>query len=277
MLDEGFDYLASEKELIVNENPDFQNKLAQGFTYSLDLKYPDEKNFYVINYALQKLVIMKSNFFIQLASGNDGITLFYRDQQKLANINDFLLSHLKSASKIEDAENTVDAHVNSIIDFVKKSPEGKNIGQVAFSTDSMVSSVPIFKIPPGELDMKCKHVFNPSDFYLKLKKNSEFVAYLKDLNDYYAQNPPRNHIPVLVNSLYITNYKNKWTRLLILGSVSSEEANKYYSCLLFDKGVVGTINDEDIFELDERFKKMPPRSVKGSLACKYFSSITMIL
>lgn len=270
LLDEGFSCIANETELIKNDNFELQNKPPQAFVFPLNIdRSYDKKLDYIINYGLQKIVNSKQNFFASLSPDNQ-ITLFYMDKNThaLVSINDYLIGFLKKQKKNDKIVDSVavDADLSEVI---TNAPVDKTKPSKIHPSALHSETLSRFAIPDEKaFQMKCKHVFNPSDFYLKLKKDDEFTKFVAELNDFYIQTDPKVATPVLVNHLFITNYKDKWTRLYILGVVSP----RYYSCLLFDKGIVGTICEEDIFDVDDRFKKMPPRSVKSCMACKYTMS-----
>lgn len=209
----------------------------------------------------------ETNFFISLSSDNK-IDLFFKDRkQNILSVNNFVTEYIKQTENIPtDKMGILPICLSSHVEAFKN---GTLLKLYRVKID-----IPKFVLPEsnsdiegeGEWIMKCKHVFNPNDFYLKLPKDKKFIDFVEDMNNYY-ENCSTNATDIAVDELYITNYGGMWTRLLILNS-TEKRGPKLHTCLLFDKGYIGTIKEEDIFELGDRFKLEPPRTVKSSLACK---------
>lgn len=208
----------------------------------------------------------KTNFLISLSSDNK-VDLFYRDRkQTIVSVNDFVNEYIKQNKNTSNSKELL-ITLNTHIEAVKNGTLDK-LYRVKTNTPKFLMLKGKSGIEgDGEWTMKCKHAYNPNDFYLKLPKDQKFIDFVKDLNDYYEKDNPKNAIDIAVEELYLTSYDDQWTRLLILNKIEKFEVI-HYSCLLFDKGIVGTIIEKDIFELDDRFKLEPPRSTKSSLACK---------
>lgn len=250
LIDEGFETIATENELLVNTNDEYLIEPSQGFTLPLriDQSLNTKKILYIINYGLQKMASSKTDFFISLSSDNK-INLFYKDQkQNLVSVNDFVTEYIKQKENKE---------------LIVSSSHAEVVTNGTLSKTKVNGVVNDYK----EKAMKCKYVFNPNHFYLKLPKDKEFNGFLEDMNEFCERNS-KHASNIGVNKLYVTNYNGQWTRLLILNILKENSGKEHYSCLLVDKGVIGTINKEDIFDLDDRFKLEPHRSFKSSLACK---------
>ncbi|KAH9392875.1 Tudor domain-containing protein 7 [Tyrophagus putrescentiae] len=261
LIDEGFTCMASEKDLILNSNEDYLKEPSQAYTLPLDIELDcDRKMQYIINYGLQKVANTKTNFSITITDNNK-IRLSYKDRKlSEVSVNDFLVEFIKHATDLPH---------NKVSDAMRAHIEATETGTLAKLYRIKVDT-PRFVLPVEEgtyegekpLTMKCQQVFNPFEFYLKLEKDDRFKAFVDEMNAFYKDSPPEQADPINTNELYTTRYNDQLTRLLILTPFKEG----HFSCLLFDKGVIGTIKKEDIFELDSQFKYEPPRAIKASLA-----------
>ncbi len=255
--------MASEKDLILNSNDDYLSKPSHAFTLPLhiDQEY-DTQMEYIINYGLQKVANTKTNFYITITDENK-IVLQYKDKkQNTVSVNDFLVEFIKRASHLSNGK--VNDAMRAHIDATENGTLEK-LYRIKVETPKFVLPVEEGSYE-GEkpLAMKCQQVFNPFEFYLKLKKDEHFKTFVEDLNNFYKENGPELASSISSNELYATYYKDQLTRLLVLNPFKE----KHYTCLLFDKGLIGTIDETAIYELDNQFKYQPPRAIKASLACK---------
>lgn len=204
----------------------------------------------------------ETNFFISLSSENK-VDLFYKDQkQNMVSVNDFVTEYIKQKQSTPIIKDSV--VLSSRMEVVKNETFSK-LYQTKLETPKFKAVLQGKSQMEGyeEWTMKCKQVFTPSEFYLKFSKDKKFCDFVRDMNVFYEKYS-KQATDIAVNELYVTCYKGQWSRLLILKILEE----KHYSCLLYDKGMVGTIDEEEIYELDDHFKLEPSRSLKSSLACK---------
>lgn len=282
MLDEGFDHIAHGKDLFLNIDSNLLSSPIHGYKFSLDFgaeKIVEDK--YLLNYALQRFVteVTDVEFFLKQTNKDGQVKVYYQKKNvsdDYISINELLYKVYCVAIKSDQKEDAMDKLIEAEITLInnQKKPES-DIQDLSYSSPTAVTiesniipnDAPKFVFVDGmSMTMKCKHVFNPGEFYLKMKKDEDFIKFVDELNSFYGEDGGIPVKTIVVGNLYMTNYKNSWTRLKILSVISLESG--YYLCLLFDKGIIGKISSIDIFDLDDRFKTLPPRSVRCSIACK---------
>lgn len=52
----------------------------------------------------------------------------------------------------------------------------------------------------------------------------------------------------------------EWGRVQIISSI-----DKFFLCFFVDDGLTAYVNEEKLFLLDDRFKQLPPRSIRAAL------------
>ncbi|KAJ6223640.1 hypothetical protein RDWZM_002185 [Blomia tropicalis] len=281
LLDEGFDHIAHGKDLFLNIDSNLLSSPIHGYKFSLDFgaeKIVEDK--YLLNYALQRFVteVTDVEFFLKQTNKDGQVKVYYQKKNvsdDYISINELLYKVYCVAIKSDQKEDAMDKLIEAEITLInnQKKPES-DIQDLSYSSPTAVTiesniipnDAPKFVFVDGmSMTMKCKHVFNPGEFYLKMKKDEDFIKFVDELNSFYGEDGGIPVKTIVVGNLYMTNYKNSWTRLKILSVISLESG--YYLCLLFDKGIIGKISSIDIFDLDDRFKTLPPRSVRCSIAC----------
>lgn len=256
----------------------------QGFEYALQFDgqmYNELK--YVINYALQKITNFYNEFYLTFAQNSDKIYLFFKGESgKIISINDSLCE-LSQQLEYEFNESQVDNMLMKIMgsevslcnggDVPVRPPISAPIRsngtgpQVIKTKGKLDLPVHDWNSESSEIEMRCKHVVSPSEFYLQFPKLDEYSDLKDEMQKYYADSG--NHkkpAKIELNKAYAIVYNDKWTRVMLLDTCDSDD---FFTCFLLDKGLVGYVSDEEIFELDDQFKKIPSRAVSATLACKF--------
>jgi len=137
--------------------------------------------------------------------------------------------------------------------FVPKSPSTPRIGNKIHTIDHLDL---LFR----DIPVKVGDVINPVNFYLVIQdKEFEYNTLKKELKNFYQFNcfP----LPVKTDFYYAAKMENgEWGRVKVISTTGN-----YCSCLFIDEGVTFYLPEDQLFLLDDQFKKLPPRSFKAGL------------
>lgn len=266
-MDEGFSCIASESDLIFNDNFEFNKFPKQAFTFSLKLDYTVKNDLmFVLNYAFQLLVNNYEDFFVSLSSeGSKYAKLFFKYEDEIFSCDDFL-NNLYNFIKNESLLIELDQIVQRYFTTFKQPVNLPTDSEQSPSDDNYAHLIKQSSLIDREkLNMECECILNPNEFYLKLPNAKELVTLEYEMQEYYAENSPTKASDVLLSNLYAVKFEDKWIRVF----VKEEKLPNYlYSCFLMDKGLSGIVNFDELFELDKRFKKLPAQSFCASLSGK---------